>query len=158
MLMAVFCAPTIAQETLTPDSIPQQVLEQAQQSGSTQFCQIIVQSNGTMAPNVGVTKMSSMGVMGESARADIITSDNSFFVSVDNPLGFSIAPNGGNNEVTFQAYMSANGKTSFGQTPGDNRMKLNSGLTAIELNLEATKQAGAFPTGHYSVELTLRCE
>lgn len=141
-------------------SIESRVADFAQQNAqeARQSCQIVILSNGRLAPNVGATKLSSLGVSGEAARADITTSNGSFYVSVDQPLGFIQSPQGGNNDVVFATWMSGRGKTSFGETPGQNRVKLKNGLTNMEVGLEVIKQVGAFPTGRYQAELTLRCE
>lgn len=131
---------------------------QQNQSAAKQSCQIVILSNGRLAPNVGATKLSSLGVSGEPGRADVTTSNGSYYVSIDQPLGFVHSPYGGNNDITFVTWMSGRGKTSFGDTPGQNRVKLKNGLTNMEIGLEVIKQNGAFPTGRYQAELTLRCE
>ncbi len=123
-----------------------------------QFCEIVVQTTGLMTANVGATKLSSQGYGGEPGRVDLTTNTGSFYVSTDRPNGFSLAPNGGNSDVVFTTTISGRGKTSFGDAPGDSRVKLKSGLTKIEINLEAAKQSGPFPAGRYRAELTLRCE
>jgi hypothetical protein len=123
-----------------------------------QFCEIVVQETGVMTANVGATKLSSQGFGGEPGKADVTTNTGSFYVSIDRPNGFSLAPNGGNSDVVFTSTISGRGKTSFGDTPGDSRIKLKNGLTNVEINLEAAKQSGPFPAGRYRAELTLRCE
>lgn len=141
-------------------SVEKQIADFASENAQNakQSCQIIIQSNGRLAPNVGATKLTSLGFSGEPARADITTSTGSYYVSVDQPLGFVQAPQGGNNDITFATWMSGRGKTSFGDTPGQNRVKLKNGLTNMEIGLEVIKQNGAFPTGRYQAELILRCE
>lgn len=161
MLILGMC-PAHAQQAdsgVTPANLEDRVADFARENAANQqFCQIIVRSNGRLAPNVGATKLSSLGNSGEAAKADVSTSNGSYYVSVDQPLGFVLAPNGGNNDVTFATWMSAHGKTNFAETPGQNRMKLKNGLTNMEVGLEVIKQNGAFPTGRYQAELTLRCE
>jgi hypothetical protein len=130
----------------------------ARAAGGQQFCEIVVQSNGVMAANVLATRLSSQGYGGEPARADVTTNTGSFYASIDRPNGFSLAPNGGNTDVVFTTSLSGTGKTNFADAPGDSRVKLKNGLTKVEVNLEAAKQSGPFPAGHYRVELTLRCE
>ena len=141
-------------------SLEGKVADFAQQNAAAakQSCQILVISNGRLAPNVGATKLTSLGYAGEAARADVTTNNGSYYVSVDQPLGFVQSPQGGNKDVVFATWMSGRGKTSFGDTPGQNRVKLKNGLTNMEIGLEASKQNGAFPTGRYQAELTLRCE
>ena len=169
--MILGICPLQAQETannevdLGPSSSETQTLEkriadfaQNNSAETKQSCQIVILSNGRLAPNVGATKLSSLGHSGEPGRADITTSNGSFYVSVDEPLGFAQSPQGGNNDIIFATWMAGHGKTSFGDTPGQNRVKLKNGLTNMEIGLEVIKQNGAFPTGRYQAELTLRCE
>jgi hypothetical protein len=79
-------------------------------------------------------------------------------LSIDRPNGFVSAPNGGNNDLVFNASFSGHGKTNFADTPGDVRVKLKNGVTQVDVNLEAKKLTGSFPAGYYVAELTLRCE
>ena len=142
------------------ETIEGRVADFAEQNAAAekQSCQIVVLTNGRLAPNVGATKLSSLGYSGEAGRAEVTTSNGSFYVSVDQPLGFVSAPQGGNNDIVFATWISGRGKTNFGDTPGQNRVKLKNGKTNMEIGLEVIKQSGAFPTGRYQAELTLRCE
>jgi hypothetical protein len=121
-------------------------------------CQIVILDNGTMVQNVGSTKLSSLINPGRPGEADVTTTTGSFYLSVDRPTGFSAAPQGGMNEVEFSTQFTGHGKTNFGLTPGDARVKLKNGLTNVEVHLEARKVRGAFPAGRYSATVTLRCE
>jgi hypothetical protein len=123
-----------------------------------QFCQIVITQNGRLAPNVGATKLTSLGFAGEAARAEVTTTNGSYYASIDRPNGFAIAPNGGNADVQFASFLSGSGKTNFADTPGTERVKLKNGLTKLNINLEVSKQRGAFASGHYRADLTLRCE
>lgn len=121
-------------------------------------CQIVILDNGTMVQNVGSTKLSSLINPGRPGEADVTTTTGSFYLSVDRPTGFGIAPSGGANNVEFSTQLSGHGKTNFALTPGNQRVKLKNGLTNVEVHLEATKLSGAFPAGRYSATVTLRCE
>jgi hypothetical protein len=123
-----------------------------------QFCQIVVSQNGTLFQNVGSTKLSSLINPGMPGLADVTTSNGSYYVSVDRPSGFSIAPQGGSDDVEFSTQFTAHGATNFGLSPGDSRMKLKNGLTNVEVHLEARKLRGAFRAGHYKATVILRCE
>lgn len=128
------------------------------QAGTKQFCQIVVLQNGSMAQNVGSTKLSSLINPARAGLADVTTSNGSYYLSMDRPTGFSIAPAGGNDDVEFSTQFTGHGKTNFGLSPGDSRMKLKIGLTSVEMHLEARKLKGAFKAGQYRATVILRCE
>jgi hypothetical protein len=157
ILGALLCAvPASAQEVVNDAFKTDFAAAAADQN--KQFCQIVIMQNGRLAPNAGATKLSSMGYSGEAARVDVTTSNGSYYASIDRPNGFAVAPNGGNADVVFASYLSGSGKTSFADTPGTERVKLKNGKTNLSINLEVSKQRGAFASGHYRADLTLRCE
>ena len=127
-------------------------------AANKQFCQIIVNQNGSMVQNVGSTKLSSLINPGMAGLADVTTSNGSYYLSVDRPSGFSIAPSGGNDDVEFSTQFTGHGATNFGLSPGDSRVKLKNGLTNVEVHLEAKKLRGAFKAGNYRATVILRCE
>lgn len=123
-----------------------------------QMCQLVVIQNGTMVQNIGATRLSSQVNAGMPGRADVTTTNGSYYISVDPPAGFSSAPQGGNLDVAFSSSVSGHGVTNFAETPGNIRVKLKKGSTQVDINLVAQKLSGAFPAGNYVAELTLRCE
>ncbi len=123
-----------------------------------QSCQIIVNQNGNMVQNVGATKLSSLINPGMPGLADVVTTNGSYYVSVDRPSGFAISPSGGNDDVEFSTQFTGHGVTNFALTPGDSRVKLKRGLTNVELHLEAKKLRGSFKAGNYRATVILRCE
>lgn len=127
-------------------------------AANKQFCQIVVSQNGTLFQNVGSTKLTSLINPGMPGLADVTTSNGSYYLSVDRPSGFSIAPQGGNDDVEFSTQFTGHGATNFGLSPGDSRVKLKNGLTNVEVHLEARKLRGAFKAGHYRATVILRCE
>ncbi len=128
------------------------------QAANKQFCQIIVTRNGSMMQNVGSTKLSSQINPALPGLADVTTSNGSYYLSVDRPTGFSIAPSGGSDDVEFSTQFTGRGKTDFALTPGDSRVKLKNGLTNVEVHLEAKKIRGSFKAGNYRATVILRCE
>jgi hypothetical protein len=166
ILGALLCAaqPALAQEAQQQES--QQAAEQpfktdfslAAANENKHFCQIVITQNGRLAPNAGATKLTSLGYAGEAARAEVTTTNGSYYASIDRPNGFAVSPNGGNADVVFASYLSGTGKTNFADTPGSERVKLKNGKTNLNINLEVSKQRGAFASGHYRADLTLRCE
>jgi hypothetical protein len=128
------------------------------QAANKQFCQIIVIQNGSMVQNVGSTKLSSLINPGKPGMVDVTTSNGSYYLSVDRPSGFSIAPSGGSDDVEFSTQFTGHGVTNFAMSPGDSRVKLKNGLTNVELHLEAKKLRGSFKAGNYRATVILRCE
>lgn len=123
-----------------------------------QFCQVIVRQHGALHQNVDATELSSTASMGLAGRAEVSTSNSSYYVGLDTPLGFSMVPNGGNGNVQFKTAFSGSGATSFFSTPGENRVKLKRGKTDLEVNFQAKKLSGSFPAGQYRADVVLRCE
>jgi hypothetical protein len=154
--LACAAAPVFAQEAADQPFKTDFALAAANEN--KHFCQIVIVQNGRLAPNVGATKLTSMGFAGEAARAEVTTTNGSYYASIDRPNGFAVAPNGGNSDAVFASYLSGTGKTNFADTPGSERVKLKNGKTNLNINLEVSKQRGAFASGHYRADLTLRCE
>jgi hypothetical protein len=161
ILGALVCAaaPALAQDAQQPAEQPFKTdFALAAANENKQFCQIVITQNGRLAPNVGATKLTSLGFAGEAARAEVTTTNGSYYASIDRPNGFAVSPNGGNADVVFASFLSGTGKTNFADTPGTERVKLKNGKTNLNINLEVSKQRGAFASGHYRADLTLRCE
>ncbi len=123
------------------------------------FCQIVLVNEGNLHEIPGTYKLSSKGGGGRPGVAQVTTSNSSYRVTVDQPLGFINAPFGGNSSVLMKASYSGSGSSNFSETPGDIEQKLKRGTTTIETNLVAERSDGTpFPAGRYTAELTLRCE
>jgi hypothetical protein len=154
MIIAGLISGALAQQELP--SLADEFAKAAQPAKHS--CQIIVQRNGTMVQNVGATKLSSQVNAGLPGLAEVTTTNGSYEVSIDAPVGFSSSPKGGNVDVVFEASYSGHGKTNFANTPGNVRVRMKNGVTQLDVHLEATKLSGAFHVGNYESELTLRCE
>lgn len=127
-------------------------------AGGNNYCEIVVTRNGTIAPNVGATVLSSDGVGGLSGAAQVTATNSSFSLVAEAPSGFAIGPAGASQDVIFAATVSGSGATSFLQEPGNVPIRLKRGTTQVEAGLRASRLAGAFPAGHYRADLVLRCE
>ena len=139
---------------------------------SAESCVIQVIQNGTMTANPSSTVLSSKNAGGIGARA-IVTSRKRgrgnnpgprFRVTLEAPFSFSGAPVGGNTNVNFTTRFSgisiSRGK-NFAERNGTNSVRLRrhgTSVTEITGHLIATKTTGAFPSGSYSGQATLRCE
>jgi len=130
----------------------------AAQAKGNQTCIIAVSNGGAIAPNPEATELSSRGFGGAPGKAEIFTSTGSFSLVADAPLGFAMAPTGGNDDVSFSVSISGFGVTSFSDQPGRIPVRLKNGQTSVEANLVAKRASGFFPSGHYRAELVLRCE
>ena len=154
-----------AQETVqSADEIIEEALEgdahlEPEYLGSkNQYCQIILGSEGQLREVPGLFELSSKSAGGRAGTAQVMTSNASFRISVDTPLGFHTAPRDGNNGVVMAASYSGNGASNFSETPGDIQHKLKKGITSIEAHLVAHRNGEPFPAGNYAAVLTLRCE
>lgn len=123
-----------------------------------QFCQIVLTQAGSMNPSVDRRKLSSRIPGGKPGYANVTTTNGRYRIHVDLPVSFVSAPVQGNDDVKFAAGFRGNGATNFGPTKYTLSRKLRRGMTRITTNMHARKTVGAFPSGHYSAALTLRCE
>ncbi len=136
----------------------QEMLEKNGARAENHGCAIIVGRTGTMHINPEANEISSSGWGGQPGEAQIVATNSSFDLSMDPPLGFSLAPPKGNDAIVFSGSFSGFGATNFSQTPGNTKIRVKKGMTSITANLVATKTSGTFPAGQYRAELTLRCE
>jgi hypothetical protein len=109
----------------------------AQSSGSVQLngfiigtCAVVVGAAGTLAVNGAGNDLSSANSGGSPALAVITTTSIGYFVHVDQPTGFSVAPTGVPGDAAFTASYSATGATTASST---------------------------FPAGTYQLPVTVRC-
>ncbi len=123
-----------------------------------QFCAIMVNSHGQLSPSPEQAELSSIAYGGRPGQVEVVASTGSFSLSIDTPLGFSLAPVGGNDSTVIKASFSGYGSTNFSDVPGNVPVRLKPGATNVVAQLVATKNGGMFPAGQYRAELTLRCE
>jgi hypothetical protein len=123
-----------------------------------QFCAIMIGSHGQLSPSPEQSELSSMAYGGRPGRIEVVTTNSSYSLSVDTPLGFSLSPVGGNDATIIKTSFSGYGSTNFSDVPGNVPVRLKSGATNVVAQLVATKSGGMFPAGQYRAELTLRCE
>ncbi|MEX0347314.1 MAG: hypothetical protein AB3N20_20500 [Rhizobiaceae bacterium] len=127
-----------------------------------QYCLInVLQTPGTIAPNAGLTQLSSKLPGGLPGMADVLTTNGSFDLSIDQPRTFSAMPAGGDTNTTFTGTMtgisfSGSGSGTFGETSAQTSLKR--GLTTVMVHLVVDKTIGTFPPGNYTSVVTLRCE
>ena len=133
-------------------------LEKDYRQPKNNYCQIVLGNEGVLREVPGLFELSSKSAGGRPGSAQVMTSNASFRVSIDTPLGFHSAPRDGNNGVVMAASYSGHGASNFSETPGSIQHKLKKGLTNIEAHLVAHRNGEPFPAGNYAAVLTLRCE
>jgi hypothetical protein len=123
-----------------------------------QYCEIVLFSGGTMRPSPDNTELTSSSFGGVSGRAQVVATNSSYKISIDDPMGFASAPPGADDGTIFSTSYSGTGDTSFSRTAGNIPVNIKNGTTNVEVDLTALKNNDAFPAGTYSASLTLRCE
>ncbi len=126
--------------------------------GGNQFCAIIITSDGHLSAVPGGNELSSTSFGGRPGQAEIVASNSSYTLSIDAPLGFSLAPVGGNDSILVRTSYSGFGATNFSNTPGSVPIRIKRGSTMVSANMVAIKAYDPFPAGDYRANLTLRCE
>jgi hypothetical protein len=127
-------------------------------AASRQSCQIFLLGGGAIRASLDNMELSSMVSGGQAAQAQIVATNSSYRISVDEPSGFSMAPAGGNDAAGFKSFYRGSGATDFSMTPGGIPVKMKKGTTSVEIDFLAASNGNGFPAGDYQAELTLRCE
>lgn len=122
------------------------------------FCQITLQSPGILGVNPDATELGSRSFGGAPGTALVATSNSSFEIVIDEPLGFSRAPVDAHDGLVMKTSYLGSGSSSFSEKPGNIPQRVKKGLTTVEVHLAASRNGKPFPAGNYSAELTLRCE
>lgn len=124
----------------------------------TSTCVLTLGTPGTLGANADFSQLSSKNAGGAAGTVTALATGTGFQLSAIAPSSFSVAPTGGDDNVSFSASYEANGATSVGEVLGTVTSALNFGLTNVNVNLAANKSAGAFPAGAYTAEVIVRCE
>jgi len=125
---------------------------------ANQFCAIMVSSHGQLSASPEQGELSSRAYGGRPGQVEVVATNSSYSLSIDSPLGFSLAPVGGNDSTVITTSFSGYGATNFSDVPGSMPVRLKRGATNVVAQFVATKSGGMFPAGQYRAELTLRCE
>ncbi|MGD9914578.1 MAG: hypothetical protein AB7S80_10905 [Rhizobiaceae bacterium] len=127
-------------------------------------CTINLGADGRMRPNVGATILGSRQPGGKAATASVTTAGigsipllqlTCFALSTTSPASFSIAPSGGNTNVTMTSIMRINGGADV---PANTAVTVLNDTHNLTIDLTATKSSGVFPHDTYRGTVTLRCE
>lgn len=150
--------PQTADEIIEEALEGQTHLKKGQHQRGKNYCQIVLGNEGVLREVPGLFELSSKSGGGRPGTAQVMTSNSSYRLSVDAPLGFHTAPKGGNDGVVMTATFNGHGASNFSETPGNIQHKLKRGTTSIEAHLVAHRNGEPFPAGNYAAVITLRCE
>ena len=124
-----------------------------------QSCTILVTEPGVLGSSIENREMNSKLLGGRPGGAQVSTTNASYTLTLDAPLGFNASPADGNANVTMSASLLGSGVTNFSETPGNIGIRLKRGLTNVQTHLSATRTDNRpFPAGYYSATVTMRCE
>ena len=150
--------------------------------GLGRFCNILLTQNGTLAPNVSRTQLSSLEAAGVAGRAQIrtslVTSGPQYIISVEAPTAFTNAPSALSAPVDFGVTYTSTFEVFSGNDPHGNpnttpissgslselssttrlRFPRNATRLSLDVHLDASTSTGTFPAGEYAAEVVLRCE
>jgi hypothetical protein len=118
-------------------------------------CLIVAGVPGVLTPSSDFSSMTSAGGISGTA---VITATGAFNISALAPAAFLTGGTGANTNTTFEANYSLTGATSVSDVLGATPTALDPGITTISVDLTATKSSGAFLTGAYTANVTVRCE
>ena len=122
------------------------------------FCFIFVNEDGTLQASPDRFELTSKSYGARSGQVYIWSFSSRYRLSLDQPLGFTIAPPGGTTNVSFAASYSGTGATNFTDRPGSQFTRMRRGITRVDVDLTATRLNDPFPGGDYESYVTVRCE
>ena len=126
------------------------------------LCSIVLQENGTLAPNGDNTLLSSKQPGGAPGKARV-TSFGAYDLTADEVSFFLSDPGNMSLGSTFVARFSGqavnNRGRTFAERDGGNAMRLRTGysITDVTVNLDVTRPNG-FAAGDYTALTIVRCE
>ena len=119
------------------------------------LCTLVVNADGTMKSNPTGTVLGSKE-LGGVAGAVVATSNTPLLsFNAQAPSSFTSAPSGGDTNTSFETEFTAAG---LGTITGGTPTPLPIGITALAIDLTATKSSGTFPAGDYVADVTVTCE
>ena len=121
----------------------------------TPSCTVLAGTPGTLVVNGGGDLLSSTA--GTPGTAVVTATGIGYEVGVDQPLGFDLAPAGGDSDVAFSAVYSATGATVSANINAGTPISLLLGSTTLTIDADAQKTSGIFPAGAYRLLTTVRC-
>jgi hypothetical protein len=125
-------------------------------------CAIVVRQTGVLGVRADQLQLSSKLAGGRPGLATV-TAFGSFRLSAVTPSVYTIAPNGGDTNVTRQVLFSGvktfGGGATFAEHDASVSERINgNSVTDVTLNFIGTRTGAAYPTGRYQAVVVLRCE
>jgi hypothetical protein len=125
-------------------------------------CAIVVRQTGVLGVRADQLQLSSKLAGGRPGLATV-TAFGSFRLSAVTPSVYTIAPNGGDTNVTRQVLFSGvktfGGGATFAEHDASTPERINgNSVTDVTLNFLGTRTGAAYPTGRYQAVVVLRCE
>ncbi|NNE57744.1 MAG: hypothetical protein HKN36_06515 [Hellea sp.] len=120
-------------------------------------CSVVVTRGGVMTINANQNILDSTGASGVSGLAQVATNSAGSTIEVLSPAAFTLAPEDGDLNTTFSTIYSLDGGTIVENVQGTVLTPLGVGVTDMVVDATATKSAGTFNAGAYSMLVTVRC-
>ncbi len=134
------------------------MMTSAVSSKNKHYCQVLLVNSGTIRAAVDNLTISSKEIGASAGKIQVITTNSSYRISIDNTAGFTSMPIGGSDSTNFKTFYSGFGATNFSETPGNVQIKVKKGVTDIETHFVAERFTEPFPAGAYTANLSVRCE
>lgn len=121
-------------------------------------CSIVITQDGVLGVRPSDQRvLNSANFGGRPGRAIVTASDNSFTISVDQPVAFDSQPADDTAPNDFRASYRVTGATNITRTPDPE--PLNAGNNNVRVHLRVSKPQGeSFAGGDYAATVVLRCE
>ncbi|MEM6650305.1 MAG: hypothetical protein AAF603_08650 [Pseudomonadota bacterium] len=120
-------------------------------------CTVVVGTPGILAPNSDNTMLSSTQAGGQPAIVTVAATAALYKVDIDSPTTFTLAPSGGDTDMSYATEFDATGVTTLTDIAAGASVNLNLGVTVLSIDATAQKTSGIFPAGSYSMSSTVEC-
>ncbi len=121
-------------------------------------CALVIGSPGVFGVNGSANLLSSKIAGGLSGSVTATTTSSDFSVSVASPATFTLSPPGESGSASFVSTYQLSGATTAGETDESTSTSLNTGITVVGVDLEATRNTGNYTAGIYEAAVTVTCE
>ena len=121
-------------------------------------CSLVAGTPGIVAPSADYTAMSSHNAGGQSSAVSATATASIYRITTQAPSGFSVGPGDANTNTSFTSSYALSGSTNAVEVDGATSTALNTGISAVTVNMAATKSSGVFSVGAYTATVTVRCE
>lgn len=120
-------------------------------------CSLTLGGTGTLGPSSDLTVLSSEETGGVSGSVVASTNGVGSTIQVIAPTAFNTGPSSRDTNTVFAAAYELTGATIIGQVTGSTVTPLGLGQTTVTVDASATKSAGVFDAGTYTLTTVVRC-